>query len=282
MRRQVAMEQRASTESARQQSAMAAYEQAKRELAAAAKDWKAAREGKLDFNSTAKAGAPSDQNSVPEGAGPKIPCPQLGGLALPAECAHYATLQASLKKGIAAFDPPRSMHMGKDYPVKLVIGNEEVAAQIVDAATDAGEVKTVNIRLGSWICAELLAPQFDVTGDRRICRERGLSQTMSWDWTVSPNQDGKLKMGVKVESFAEKNGTPLDAIDSRMIAVDVQADTLGRFDMMVSRLTESLGGVRTLLLALLSALGVLSAVIWRVRTMGKKPDQDALKDLTAT
>lgn len=261
---------------------MAAYEQAKREVAAAAKNWKAARDGKLDFTNIAGSGTPVDQGTATAEAGEKIPCPQLGGLALPAECAHYATLQASLKKGIAAFDPPRSMHMGKDYPVKLVIGSEEVAAQVVDAATDAGAVKTVDIRLGSWICAELLAPQFDVTGERRICRERGLAQTMSWDWTVSPNQDGRLKLGVKVESFAEKNGTPLDAIDSRMIAVDVEADALGRFDMMVSRLTESLGGLRTMLLALLSALGVLSAVVWRVRTLGKKPDKDALNDLTAS
>lgn len=282
MRRQVEKEQRASSESARQQSAMAAYEQAKREMAAAAKKWKDAREGKFDFASAAAAGESAQpDNGAGEAAG-KVPCPQLGGLALPAECTHYATLQASLKKGIAAFDPPRSMHMGKDYPVKLVIGSEEASSQVIDAATDAGEVKTVNIRLGSWICAELLASQFEVVGERRLCRERGLSQTMSWDWTVSPVQDGRLKLGVKVESFAEKGGKPLDAIDSRMIAVDVEADALGRFDMMVSRLTESLGGVRSMLLALLSALGVLSVVIWRVRNLGKKPEQDALKDLTAT
>jgi hypothetical protein len=187
-----------------------------------------------------------------------------------------------MQSGIAAFDPPRKMNMGKQYPVKLVIGSEDVAAQVVDAATDAGDVKTVPIKLGAWVCAELLAAQFKLTGPARQCKERGASRMLSWDWTVAPNQDGKLKLGVKVESFAEQNGKPMDAIDSRMIAVDVQADTIGRVDMMVSRLTESFGGLRTMLLALLSALGVLSVIVWRVKHLGQKPDKDALKDLTAT
>lgn len=214
--------------------------------------------------------------------GPLVACPQLGRPATAAECENYAALYASLQKGIAAFDPPRAMHMGRQYPVKLVIGSEDVAAQVVDSATDAGSVKTVDVRLGAWICAELLAPQFDVAGEAKQCRERGAARIMGFDWTVSPKLDGRLKLGVKIESFAQKGGAPLDAMDSRMIAVDVKADAIGRFDMMVSRLTDSLGGVRSFLLALLSALGVISAIVWRVRKLGQKPDKDALNEMTAT
>ncbi|RYD43320.1 MAG: hypothetical protein EOP63_10050 [Sphingomonadales bacterium] len=287
---EAAMAQQAASErqSARAD-AMRAYEEAKAAVAQARKQVEAARKGHINIpgasaGSTGAAhladsgtGASSDP-----GAAGKIACPQLGGLATPEECANYSGLLATMQSGIAAFDPPRRMEMGRDYPVKLVIGAKEVAAQVVDSATDAGDVKTVDIRLGSWICAELLASQFELNGPSRQCKERGLSRMLSFDWTVSPKQDGKLKLGVKVESLAEQNGKPLDTIDSRMIAVDVEADAIGRFDMMVSRLTDSLGGVRTMLLALVSALGVLSVVVWRVRNLGKKPEKDGLKDITAS
>lgn len=285
---QEAMAQQAAREqqSARAE-AMRAYEEAKAAVAQAKKQVEAARKGHVNFADagtgpagivgSADVAAASGADSVG-----KIACPQLGGLATPEECANYSGLLATMQSGVAAFDPPRRMAMGRDYPVKLVIGAKEVAAQVVDSATDAGEVKTVDIRLGSWICAELLATQFELNGPARQCKERGLSRMISFDWTVSPKQDGKLKLGVKVESLAEQNGKPLDTIDSRMIAVDVEADAIGRFDMMVSRLTDSLGGVRTMLLALVSALGVLSVAVWRIRNLGKKPEKDALKDLTAS
>ncbi|SEH16707.1 hypothetical protein SAMN05428974_1828 [Sphingopyxis sp. YR583] len=288
--RQEAMAQQAAREqqSARSE-AMRAYEEAKAAVAQAKKQVEAARKGHINFPDTSggsaepahmadsAVGAASDQATVG-----KVACPQLGGLATPEECANYSGLLATMQSGVAAFDPPRRMDMGRDYPVKLVIGAKEVAAQVVDSATDAGDVKTVDIRLGSWICAELLATQFELNGPARQCKERGLSRMLSFDWTVSPKQDGKLKLGVKVESLAEQNGKPLDTIDSRMIAVDVEADAIGRFDMMVSRLTDSIGGVRAMLLALVSALGVLSVVVWRIRNLGKKPEKDALKDLASS
>ncbi|AJA11579.1 Putative secreted protein [Sphingopyxis fribergensis] len=284
---EAAMAQRAASE---QQSAradaMRAYEEAKAAVAQAKKQVEAARKGHINVpgasaGTTGAAHLAGSAASDPGGAA-KVACPQLGGLATPEECANYSGLLATMQSGVAAFDPPRRMEMGRDYPVKLVIGAREVAAQVVDSATDAGDVKTVDIRLGSWICAELLATQFELNGPARQCKERGLSRMLSFDWTVSPKQDGKLKLGVKVESLAEQNGKPLDMIDSRMIAVNVEADAIGRFDMMVSRLTDSLGGVRTMLLALVSALGVLSVVVWRVRNLGKKPEKDALKDISSS
>jgi len=284
---EAAMAQRAASEqqSARAE-AMRAYEEAKAAVAQAKKQVEAARKGHINFPGAGSGSTDpthlADSAASAPGAAGKIACPQLGGLATPEECANYSGLLATMQSGVAAFDPPRRMDMGRDYPVKLVIGAKEVAAQVVDSATDAGDVKTVDIRLGSWICAELLATQFELNGPARQCKERGLSRMLSFDWTVSPKQDGKLKLGVKVESLAEQNGKPLDTIDSRMIAVDVEADAIGRFDMMVSRLTDSLGGVRTMLLALVSALGVLSVVVWRIRNLGKKPEKDALKDITAS
>ena len=287
---QEAMAQQAAREqqSARAE-AMRAYEEAKAAVAQAKKQVEAARKGHINIpgasagstGATHLADSAAGSASDP-GASAKIACPQLGGLATPEECVNYSGLLATMQSGVAAFDPPRRMAMGRDYPVKLVIGAKEVATQVVDSATDAGDVKTVDIRLGSWVCAELLATQFELNGPARQCKERGLSRMLSFDWTVSPKQDGQLKLGVKVESLAEQNGKPLDTIDSRMIAVDVEADAIGRFDMMVSRLTDSLGGVRTMLLALVSALGVLSVVVWRIRNLGKKSEKDALKDLTSS
>lgn len=211
-----------------------------------------------------------------------ILCPQLGTMLSKAECDNYAVLHAAMQSGIAAFDPPRTMKSGEQYPIKLVVGSEEVRAAVIDAATDAGQVKAVDVRLGAWVCAELLATQFDLSGPARQCRERGAARMLSWDWTVSPKHGGRLKLGVKIESFTAKGGRPLDVIDSRMINVDVESGTFEDFDKGVSGATKSLGGVRTMLLAFLSAIGVLSVVIWRVRNLGQKPEKDALKDLTAT
>ncbi|MFM2409572.1 MAG: hypothetical protein RL481_400, partial [Pseudomonadota bacterium] len=109
----------------------------------------------------------------------QIPCAQLGRLANESECASYSALYAAMQSGIAAFDPPRKMDMGKQYPVKLVIGSNENAAQVVDTATDAGDVKTVSIKLGAWVCAELLAAQFKLAGPARQCKERGTSPMLS-------------------------------------------------------------------------------------------------------
>ena len=280
---QRAMAQATAREQAGQSSyAMAAYREAQAEWAKAQQKIKDARAGKItavEPPSGTVAGAVMTANGSQGG---QKPCPQIGGLASEAECTSYSGLLSSLQQGIAAFDPPRQMDMGRDYPVRLVIGSREVSDQVVDTATDAGDVKTVDIRLGSWICAELMASQFKFDGSARQCKERGLSRMLSFNWTVSPRQDGTLKLGVKVESLAGKDGKLLDTIDSRMIAVDVKADTIGRFDMLVSRLTESFGGLRTMLLALLSALGVLSVIIWRIRHIGRKPDKDALTDLTAS
>jgi hypothetical protein len=215
---EAAMAQRAaSVQQSARADAMRAYEEAKAAVAQAKKQVEAACKGHINVPGAGSAssgaahlvdsaaGAASDP-----GAAGKVTCAQLGGLATPEECANYSGLLATMQSGVAAFDPPRRMDMGRDYPVKLVIGAKEVAAQVVDSATDAGDVKTVDIRLGSWICAELLATQFELNGPARQCKERGLSRMLSFDWTVSPKQDGKLKLGVKVESLAEQNGKPLE------------------------------------------------------------------------
>ena len=258
-----------------------------RAAARAAMEAERARQAAAGRNPAAQApqGAGTPAPATPVGAPPAsapILCAPLGAMASKAECDTYMMLHAAMQSGVAAFDPPRAMKAGEQYPVKLVVGSEEVRAAVIDAATDAGQVKAVAVRLGAWVCAELLATQFDLSGPARQCRERGASRMMSWDWTVSPKHGGKLKLGVKVESFTAENGKPLDTIDSRMINVEVEAGAFEGLDKNVSGLTKSAGGIRTMLLAILSALGVLSVIIWRLRTLGQKPDKDALKDLTAT
>lgn len=172
------------------------------------------------------------------------------------------------------------MAVGQFYPVRLVVGKRDRADQIKRAAGAEGEVSTGEMKLGPWICAELKAAGFKVKGAPRQCKRKAGSPQVSFDWEVSPEQPRDLTLSASVQSLTEQDGQPLDQIDSETITVAVTADTIASFDKTVERLTGSAGGLRTFLLAVLSVLGVLSVIFWRIRNLGKKPDQDALKDLT--
>ncbi|UIP08294.1 hypothetical protein LY632_14260 [Erythrobacter sp. SDW2] len=207
-------------------------------------------------------------------------CPALEDFATSAECARYTTLAANAPLGVASLGAPRKMEVGRYYPVNLVVGRKERAEQIAQAAGASGEVTSGELKLGPWICAELKAVDFAVKGEKRQCQRKAGSPQVSFQWEVSPQQERKLALAATVQSLTDKDGQPLDQIDSETIAVEVTADTITRFDKQIERLTGSAGGLRTFLLAVLSALGVLSVIFWRIRNLGKKPDQDALKDLT--
>ncbi len=237
-----------------------------------------------DARSSARPAAASAPVLQAQGAAPtgNSYCPAMEDFAPADDCARYTTLAQQAPLGIAALGAPRAMAVGQFYPVKLVVGKQERAEQIERAAGAEGEVSTGEIKLGPWICAELKAADFEVRGDLRQCKRKAGSPQLSFDWEVSPQQPRDLMLSATVQSLTEKNGQPLDQIDSETIRVAVTADGISSFDHTVQRLTGSAGGLRTFLLAVLSALGVLSVIVWRVRNLGKKPDKDALKDLTAT
>lgn len=209
-------------------------------------------------------------------------CPALEDFASVAECTRYSTLAANAPLGVASLGAARSMKVGEFYPVKLVVGRKERAAQIARAAGASGDVTTGELKLGPWICAELKAVDFAVRGERRLCQRKAGSPQVSFQWEVSPEQERQLTLAATVQSLTEKNGQPLDQIDSETIAVAVTADAITRFDQQIKRLTGSAGGLRAFLLAVLSALGVLSVIVWRIRNLGQKPDKDALKDPAAS
>ena len=210
-----------------------------------------------------------------------IYCDAMEDLATPEECQNYTLLRANAAPGIAAFGAPRKMELSQFYPVKLVVGKHERAAEIKAAAGVTGEVSTASVGLGPWVCAQLQAVDFEVKGERKQCQRRGGSPQISFAWEVAPKREDTLRLSATVQTLTEKDGQPLDQIDSAVIAVAVTGDSISRFDRMINRLTNSTMGFRTFLLAIASALGVLSVVIWRIRTLGQKPDKDALKDLTA-
>lgn len=189
------------------------------------------------------------------------------------------TLIANAPLGIAALGAPRAMAVGEYYPVRLVVGRKERQRQIEQAGGQPGEVTTGDIALGPWICAELSAVDFDVRGEGRQCKRRGAAAQVSFAWEVSPEKARQLSLSATVQSLAEKDGQPLDQIDSETISVAVTADGISSFDATIKRLTGSAGGLRTFLLAVLGVVGVLSVIVWRVRNLGKKPEKDALKDL---
>jgi hypothetical protein len=203
-------------------------------------------------------------------------------LASAQECENYTLLRANAGLGIAAFGAKRNMELGQYYPVRLVIGKKERERSIVAAAGVVGEVATSDIALGPWVCAQIQATDFAVKGEPRQCQRRAGSPQLSFAWEVSPQREDTLRLSATVQTLTEKNGQPLDQIDSAVIAVAVTGDSISRFDRTVNRLTNSTMGFRAFLLAILSALGVLSVIVWRIRHLGQKPDKDALKDLTAS
>lgn len=208
-------------------------------------------------------------------------CPALEDMATAQECATYTTFRDQAPLGVAALGAAREMEVGHSYPVRLIVGKEERREAIEAAAGAPDEVTSAEMSLGPWICAELKAVDFEVTGERRQCKRRRGSPQVSFDWEVTPRQARELTLSATVQSLTEKDGQPLDQIDSETIAVAVTADGISSFDNTVERLTGSAGGLRTFLLAVLGVIGVISVIIWRIRNLGKKPDKDALKDPAA-
>ena len=211
----------------------------------------------------------------PTAAGsPVAYCPALERNAPADQCEAFTNLVDNAALGIAALGAAEKMRMGQAYPVRLIVGKKAKQEQIEEVAGSAGAVTSGDLKLAPWICGTLQAPEFDVTGDVRQCKERGASSQVSFEWTVVPRLARKLTLSAKAESRAGEDGQMLDQVDSKVITVDVDASGKTRVNTFMADLTESLGGLRNLLLALLAVIGVMGTIIWRVRKIWKNPDAD--------
>lgn len=210
----------------------------------------------------------------PAAGSPVSYCPALERNAPVDQCANFTNLVNNAALGVAALGAAETMRMGQAYPVRLIVGKQARQQQIEDVAGSAGAVTSGELKLAPWICGTLQAPEFEVTGDLRQCKERGASSQVSFEWTVVPRIARKLTLSAKAESRAGKDGEMLDQVDSKVITVNVDASGKTKVNNFMADLTETLGGLRNLLLALLGVIGVIGTIIWRVRKIRRNPDAD--------
>jgi len=104
---------------------------------------------------------------------------------------------------------------------------------------------------------------------------------MTFKWQVSPKVNRALTLKAQVTTYVSEGGQNLGAVGTNTVSVNVNASTWWRFDQAVNRMTGSLMGLREALLALLAVLAVVSAIIWRLKNMGAKPEKGDL-DAPAT
>ncbi|WP_155806039.1 hypothetical protein [Erythrobacter litoralis] len=180
--------------------------------------------------------------------------------------------------GYALLAAKPEMEVDERYPVKLLVGEKErledmsAAAQSIGDMTQSGELE-----LAPYICGILTAPGFVVEEEMRQCQDRGRSPEVSFTWHVAPNTDRPLTLQAKAITYDTEGGRPIDQRDSETLQIAVNASGFTKFNIWVREMTESVGGLRILLLAILAMLGVVSAIVWRLKTMGSKPDDGALR-----
>jgi hypothetical protein len=214
------------------------------------------------------------------------PCAAIRGVSTTvARCANLTAQKQNLESGVAAFNPPRTMTMGKPTRVILPIGPKAEASDVVTAAGGSpGTTVTVAVKIGEHMTATLTGSAFKIVpiGDPR--RDLGLSSSETWEWDVTPTAEGNQTLRVEIETFAEDDQgkrTRIALFRSNPITVDVAVTAdqkwrqknehaAGWFDAM-KPLLESVTAWLVGLGALILAAGV---VWWRLRNFGRKAKDD--------
>ena len=189
--------------------------------------------------------------------------------------------------GVAVLSTKQEMKITKPkqfYAVKVIAGKKEREGQIDDSALAFGKPSKGYIKYGKWICAELHAAQFEILKgiEKRQCEASGDSPQVSFDWEVSPLSEGNHIVAATVQSFLEKNGALSDQIDSNTLTVAVTADSvtwwerqLDNVKRIIDKLIELAGSLRNLLLVFAAIIAAISLIIWRLKGLGKKPEEKA-------
>jgi len=212
------------------------------------------------------------------------PCEALRNVVTVRECERFTAIKRMAEDGNATLAAPESMDAGQSYDVFVIVGTKEQRASIEETAASVGTFQTGEIKLAPYVCAELSAEGFTANptlSDGPQCTERGAAPEMTFKWQVSPKVNRALTLKAQVTTYVSEGGQNLGAVGTNTVSVNVNASTWWRFDQAVNRMTGSLMGLREALLALLAVLAVVSAIIWRLKNMGAKPEKGDL-DAPAT
>lgn len=199
---------------------------------------------------------------------------------LPAEdCERERVIIGGQPLGVASLAAEPKMRLKKTYPVKLIVGTKERQQQNQAVLEPFGEVSSGDLVLGPWICAELSATNFTLSGENPTCQRRGSSPQVSFEWAVTPVAAGRHRLSATVQSKTERDGEPFEQIDSNHLSIDVEADVGSRFEEASatgSKVLDAIGGffgsLTGLLTAIAGLLAALGVVIWRWKQLGSRPE----------
>ncbi len=179
---------------------------------------------------------------------------------------------ASIRDGVASFDPPRNMTRGEAENVRLIIGADQSVEDTENLAEDGGAPVSLTIDLGLWVCAELFASNFELQSEKVQCHNFGRGRFKSFDWDIVPLREGSQSLQVEVISYDRKGGDIVDSIPSRAIDVTVDVRLPDQIDDGSKVISAIFGSMRNMLLSLAGLIAALGVVVWRIRRIGKKPD----------
>jgi hypothetical protein len=216
------------------------------------------------------------------------PCPAIGGKpATPAQCDEFTRQANAVADGVAAFDPPRKMRIGKPETVTLAIG-QAADAQAVTAAVagDTGNasagstVRTEKISIGENVSAALGSPNgmFKITPDAPVVKSMPGRGQQIWQWSVEALVPGKHKLTLTIGvPMVGASSEVWQVLEPRSFEIDVQARarTWPEFFDDMAKFFTSLKGA---LLGLAAVIGAVAAVWLAVKNFGKKPEAKADKD----
>lgn len=211
-------------------------------------------------------------------SGASAPCPAIGGRQVAAaQCDEFTRQASAVADGVAAFDPPRRMRIGKPETVTLVIG-QAADAQAVTAAVagDTGNastgssVRTEKISIGENVSAALGSPNsmFKITPDGPVVKSMPGKGQQIWQWSVEALVPGKHKLTLTI-------GVPLvgassevwQVLEPRSFEIDVQARkrTWPEFFDDMTKFFTSLKGALIALAAVIGAVGAVWLALRKLR-----------------
>jgi len=192
-------------------------------------------------------------------------CDAIQADAPPADCSRYAREKTNLKDGIAAFNPPRAMTVGKSEDLILSVGPKEKAAEVHEAVGGPVASHTeAAVKVGHYMTATLSGGGFKIDPEGPQQRELALNRMQTWQWKVTPTDPGARKLQLIVSSDASdaQGKVTKFELDNQTFDVNVQVSgkqkVLDTLDSGKS-IFDSLKGSLTALAGVLAAIGAVWA-----------------------
>ncbi|MBO9713796.1 hypothetical protein [Sphingomonas sp.] len=199
------------------------------------------------------------------------------------QCARLTDQKHRLSEGIAAFNPPTKMTVGKPMDLTLALG-KKADAERVDAALNTPAPTTVRVhvaaKLGRYMRATLTGGAFDIKPLTPEQQDLGADRFGIWTWHVTPKEAGDQPLQLSVEAEAVGlDGQPTRiALASQQITIHVGVTGVQRAEEGIANGTSVLTGLEGLLLKLAAVVAAAGGVWLALRRFGKgKPGPEAGK-----